>query len=474
MTKVLKKNSTEKNRQLYLDISFGGMILFSIFRIPLTNIIGNEGNGYLAFALEGYAVFSLLFGYAVYQVTLKMVRIRNRKHLLQACSHVFAFCMIICFILSVIGAGILFFGASRNISCFPILTGISFKFLSVLLIIVSMNGVLRGYFEGVGTFIPTSFSKIVEAFVAGTGALIFTSSLREYGTKVGALLINEQYKPAFGATGILLGCICGSFFSLLFLLVVKKMYSYAQHKNTVNEDKKFSLKECVVEFFKVFIIVLLELIFFKSYRLLNILIFSDIYTKTIEGENKLISIIGAYHGKIIVIITILCLLILSFTGKNIGKIRKSYMKRLPDRSWNYLNDDLRKIVIVTLSVCSLVYICAKNILNLLYQTASTTETLYLKVGSFNIILVTISIYLYKILRKLEFNKSLIIIPLIAFVGQSFVMYTMVKMDNLRSLSFVIAEVVFWCIVSVMEYIVIVNALKPELFRLNNHLKKERV
>ena len=94
MTKVLKKNTTEKNRQLYLDISFGGMILFSIFRIPLTNIIGNEGNGYLAFALEGYAVFALLFGYAVYQVTLKMVRIRNRKHLFQACSHVFAFCMI--------------------------------------------------------------------------------------------------------------------------------------------------------------------------------------------------------------------------------------------------------------------------------------------------------------------------------------------------------------------------------------------
>ena len=53
-----------------------------------------------------------------------------------------------------------------------------------------------------GTKVPTSFSKIIEGFIAGTGALIFTSVLSKYGTKVGALLYNPQYKPAYGATGV--------------------------------------------------------------------------------------------------------------------------------------------------------------------------------------------------------------------------------------------------------------------------------
>ena len=44
MTNVTTNKST-KSRQLYWDITFAGWILFLLFRIPITNIIGNEGNG---------------------------------------------------------------------------------------------------------------------------------------------------------------------------------------------------------------------------------------------------------------------------------------------------------------------------------------------------------------------------------------------------------------------------------------------
>ncbi|MBR5597031.1 MAG: oligosaccharide flippase family protein [Lachnospiraceae bacterium] len=477
MTKVTTKNTNEKNRQLYLDISLLGIILFYIFRIPLTNMVGNEGNGYFAFAIEGYGVFALFFGNAVYQVTMKMVKIRSRKQIYSTCNHIYVLALIISFTISVLGALVLFFGSSYiKFTDFPILTAVGIKFLTVLLVFTSICGVIRGYFEGIGTNVPTAFSKIIEAFIAGTGALIFTSILGKYGSKIGALLINNQYKSAFSAAGIIVGCICGSIFSLLFLIVVKKIYSYSQNniKQKNIEEDKFSVKKMILEFTKVFFITILELLFFKSYRLCNILIFTNVYTNNIEGDNKLLSIIGAYHGKILVLNTILILLILSVTGQNIGKIRKCYMKRLSEQSWKFLCEDIKKILILSLPLFGILGFFSKNILMFFYKSASTTETLYLKIGSVGIVLVTLAIYFYKILKKLDFNLSLIFIPIIAFVGQLVVMYLLVNMESVRSISFIISELIFWALVSSMEFFVILRALKPEMFQIESYLKKENV
>ena len=475
MTKVSTKNTNVKNRQLYLDMTFLGVILFQVFRIPLTNMIGNEGNGYLAFALEVYAVLSLIFGYAVSRVTMKMIKLRSRKHLYQTCSHIFVFSLMISLILSLLGSVIFFFGISYvKLNYFPILAGISFKFFSGLLIISSISGVFRGYFEGIGTQVPTAFSKLLEAFIAGTGALIFTSSLTKYGTKVGALLINKQYTPAFGAAGIVLGCICGAVFSLLFLIFIKKIYSYAQNhsKQKGKKDDTFNFKSIFVEFFRNLAICIGELLFFKGYRLLNLMIFSNIYTKMIEGENKLLAIVGAYHGKVLVLITLSVLIILSFTGENIIRIRKNYIKRMTEYSLKYLYEDLKKILIISIPVCTFIFAFSKNILTLLYRSASTTEILYLKIASVNVVLVSLGIYFYKVLRKLEFNISLLVIPVIAFAGQSIMMYFLVNIENTRTLSFIIAELVFWGLICVTEYVVILNALKPDALKVGSYLKRE--
>ena len=45
MTKVTK-NENNKRKQISWDLSYTGLLIFLLFRIPLTNIIGNEGNGY--------------------------------------------------------------------------------------------------------------------------------------------------------------------------------------------------------------------------------------------------------------------------------------------------------------------------------------------------------------------------------------------------------------------------------------------
>ena len=79
MTKEKQHESQKTNRGLYLDLSYIGTLIFLLFRIPLTNIIGNEGNGYFSIAWEVYTLFGLLFGHGIYHITRTMIQTRMRK-----------------------------------------------------------------------------------------------------------------------------------------------------------------------------------------------------------------------------------------------------------------------------------------------------------------------------------------------------------------------------------------------------------
>ena len=66
MTNVTKKDNLNK-KQISWDLSFTGLLIFLLFRIPLTNIIGNEGNGYYFVSFEIFTLFYLIFGFCFHQ-----------------------------------------------------------------------------------------------------------------------------------------------------------------------------------------------------------------------------------------------------------------------------------------------------------------------------------------------------------------------------------------------------------------------
>ena len=463
MSNITEKDVKENTKHIYIDFTYAGMLLFLLFRIPLTNIIGNEGNGYLAYTLEIYSLFSLFFGYAFYRVGVKMLKIQNRKQRYQIGITVFTLMIIFAFVLSVIGGCILYFSSNFLFQNMILkLMRISFKYVGVLLIVTAINGVFRGYFEGMGTQIPTFFSKIIEAFVFGTSAIIFCSVLDKYGAKVGALLFDNKYKSAFSASGVICGCIVGSVFSFLFLIVVKYLYQRAQ-KGIAKPDVNFNninSKSLRKDFIKVTFFVILELICFKAFRIANISIFMNQYLNTLEGENKLLSIVGAYHGKVLVVISVAALFILSFTGENISNIRKFHMRRVSVKCWNYLCLDLQKIVMFSIPFSLIIGLFSKNILSFLYKSAGLTEITFMRIESINVIFIVFAIYFYKILYKLNYNISVVVIPFIAFIIQSILMLFLVKIPKLQNTSFVIAEVVFWFVVALLELFIVIKELKP--------------
>lgn len=461
MANEKKQGIKNGRRALYLDLSFLGALIFFLFRIPLTNIIGNEGNGYFAVSWELYTVFGVFFGHGFSNIVCEMVRKRVRKNQYHNSISVLTFSLISGLLFSILGAFIIYIVSDIILGLISMkLSGISLRLLGILLVFSSLSGVFRGYFEGTGTNVPTSFSKIIESFVAGTGALIFAVVLNTYGTKVGALLFNSQYEPAFGATGIAAGCICGTVFSLLFLFIINRVYQIPLKQLLKKDESRLaeSYKTILLEMGKLFLVTFVELLFFKVFRIVNMWLYIKA-TSVTDGKDKIVQYLGSYHGKVLVLTTIIILIILSFTGSNIRRIHKNYYRNELKYCWRYFCDDIKQILMISVPATVLLAVLGKNLFTIFYKSAGNIEVTMLQIGSINIILVSVAIYMYRLLRKMDLNLILILIPLIAFVIQTVVMSVIVKLPAIGALSMIISEAVFWLLMVILELLVCIKTLK---------------
>lgn len=466
MTNVTKKDNLNK-KQISWDLSFTGLLIFLLFRIPLTNIIGNEGNGYYFVSLEIFTLFYLIFGFCFHKITYELLRKNLKKYSVSTKKISFTLLLIIGILASFIGACGLFIASNWILSFLHMeLAIISLRLLCIWLIISTVSGIFRGYFEGIGSRIPTSFSKIIEAIVAGTGALIFASSLDKYGTKVGDLLFNSQYQPAFGATGIICGLICGSIFSFIFLFFIYHFFKRYQKQN--NHDtfaKEVTKRKMLMDIFKMYFLCLIGVLCMYSYRVVNLFLYISSLTTQIKEEAteiNILSLIGSYHGKVLVLIGIVILIILSLCGKNIPKIRKYYSKSAFSNCWKYTFDDMKQIICISIPACILYVVLSEFLLNAIYGKANLTEINFLKIESICIIFIPLAMYLYHLMQRLNLNIALLLIPVIAFVGQSVLMYILVSTTITRMLSIVISEVIFWFILFIFELLIVMKEFKQIL------------
>lgn len=98
------------------------------------------------------------------------------------------------------------------------------KVLAPGLFIVSVLGVLRGYFQGLGTMVPTAVSQVIEQIVNAVISLAGASILFGIGIKAAEKQNNDLMGPAYGAAGGTLGTIAGALSALFFLLFAFFVY----------------------------------------------------------------------------------------------------------------------------------------------------------------------------------------------------------------------------------------------------------
>ena len=142
-------------------------VIGALYRIPLTNILGDEGNGFYGYAFEVYAFALMLSSLSLPTAVSKLVSARMAMRQRRNAFRVFLGSLGFSVIVGVLASLIVFFGAdmiAANLMKSP-LSAYALRVLAVGLFVVALLGVLRGYFQGLGTMMPTAVSQIIEQVV---------------------------------------------------------------------------------------------------------------------------------------------------------------------------------------------------------------------------------------------------------------------------------------------------------------------
>lgn len=272
------------------------------YRIPMINIIGDEGMGYYGTAFNVYNIALLLSSYSLPLAVSKMVSVRLARKQYRNSVRILRAALVYATVVGALAAAVIWFGAdffAREVFFMPY-AAFALKTLAPTVWIMAYLGVFRGYYQGQGTMVPTALSQVFEQIVNAIVSVAAGSWLFNEAIKV-EILKGESgsgYSNSWGAAGGTIGTGAGAFTALVFLLLLFAAYQRTIRKK-VRRDRSGSLESyrtiTKILFFTVVPVVVSSAIYNVNSVLDNGLLAYNF--KSLGMEEEFISQWGVYTGK---------------------------------------------------------------------------------------------------------------------------------------------------------------------------------
>lgn len=225
-----RKSSFVKQAAILATAGILVRFLGFVYRVPLTNMIGDQGNGIYSAGYYIYTFLLILSSAGLPAAISKMVSERIAMKEYRNAHRVFQSALIVSGSLGLLFAVSLCIFA-RQIAAFAnapesyycILT------LSPTIFIVAVMSAYRGYFQGMNTMVPTAISQIVEQIFNAFFSVYLAYVLLSYGVSAGEK--NIPMGAAGGTAGTGIGAAAG-------LLVV--LFSYFLIRPTIKKKMRRS------------------------------------------------------------------------------------------------------------------------------------------------------------------------------------------------------------------------------------------
>lgn len=193
-----------------------------LYRVPMTNIIGDEGMGYYSIAFNVYNILLILSSYSLPTAVSKMVSARMAKGQYKNSVRVLKASLVYATVVGGIACFVIwnFAGFFAGTVFNEALAVYALRTLAPTIWIMAYLGVLRGYFQGHGTMVPTAFSQIFEQIVNAVISVTAAGVLFKIGMDSNKVYGTTGYPEAFGAAGGTIGTGAGALAAFLFILLL--------------------------------------------------------------------------------------------------------------------------------------------------------------------------------------------------------------------------------------------------------------
>lgn len=200
-----------------------------LYRGPLTRIIGRNGIANYNGAYEIYNIALIVSVYSIPVAVSKLVSMKDSKGEYINSRRIFKYSMRISAVIGFVVSAFLLVFATLLANSFDLPNSeIPLRFLAPTIFIFSIMGIIRGYFQGKKTMLPTSISQIVEQIINAVMSIAAAILLMH-------LASGSEHLGSWGAAGGTFGTFAGAVAGLIFLVFYYRKYA-PKYKALEKED----------------------------------------------------------------------------------------------------------------------------------------------------------------------------------------------------------------------------------------------
>ncbi|NLL80013.1 MAG: polysaccharide biosynthesis protein [Clostridiales bacterium] len=421
-----------------------------IYRVPMSNLLGEQGNGIYSVAFGIYNIALTLSSYSLPLAVSKLVSARLAKKEYKNAWRIFQDALLFALVAGMTACLILFFGADALETLYA-REGLAkpLKVLAPTTFVVALLGVFRGYFQGKGTMMPTAFSQIFEQIVnAIVSVFAAWQFIRIYK--------NSTDEAAYGAAGGTVGTLAGAVTALLFVVFVFIAYLPTVRKQNARDrsENESHTRLYGTLLLTIFPVILSQTIYQIGYTIDDFL-FGNLMAEHQIADQVISSLQGVFNTQYNLLINLPVAVASAMAASTIPSIVASGVQgRRKER-----NDKIRVVVKMNMAIAfpSAVGLAllSRPIITLLFPSLVTYRDVavnLLLTGSTAVIFYALSTITGAVLQGGNYMRIPVIHSAVSLTIHIAVVYVLLKYTELGVYALIIGNVSFPTLVSLLNCI----------------------
>lgn len=452
-----KKGSFVKQAAILAIAGILVRILGFLYRLPLTDMLGDEGNGIYSAGFYLYNFFLVISSAGLPSAISKIVSEKISLGEYNNAKKVFRVSLIMSFTVGLFFSILMFFSAKwfssiikSPKSYYAILT------LSPTVFIVSVMSVFRGYFQGVGTMVPTAVSQVIEQIINAIFSIYLAYILINFGVELGA---------AGGTAGTGIGALAGLIYIYIIFLIKRKSINLEFKNRQVGRKRVKSDKsrEIVITLIKTAVPIITGTAIFSITNLIDMqMVNSRLLSSGVFSESEISALYGQLTGKYVTITTLPVSVSTALATAVLPSIASSIIKKEYKVVRQKIKTTLRITMIFSIPAAVGIGVLSDEILAFLFPNYSDGGNL-LKWGAFSIIFLALCQILTGILQGIGKMQIPAKNALIGSLIKIPINYIFIAIPSINVLGAVISTTVCYIVASLLNLKALQKAVK---FKIN--------
>ena len=325
---------------------------------------------------------------------------------------------------------------------------IPLRSLAPTVLVSAILGVVRGFFQGKGTMIPTALSQLFEQIV---NAIVSVWAAFTFANMHSASMDIAAQGAAGGVTGTFIGALSGLLIIVLLLWANAPLLKRQKRRDKAEPDSMPSLIKIILA---TVIPVMLSQILVRSNGVISMTLFNNILNYKGMAKESYTSLYGMYEGKFLLLCNIVMGITSAITTASIPSLVKGKVLNNKKEVGIKVRMALKFNLIIAIPSTVGLAILGGPIIRLLFGDTDPVIGRIMLIGAATITLYTISILFSTIIQSIYSMVIPVIINLIAMLISIILTYLLLMYTDLTVFALVLGGMLMPAVVIILSWLII--------------------